>query len=180
MKSYNLILIGFLCLLASACSKTQFSSALADGNALVAADTTPTTPTTPNTPTPSVPDDSRTPDSDSSDDHDDSHHSCNDSLVECSLGEGCHSVKIVLAASLVTGANHSSSRLCMSKNACLKIINAYAQARNCSLSAGKPTTLGSKKQCVSAFPGSSGSCRNAQVISDAQVEDLLTKMSQRM
>ena len=96
------------------------------------------------------------------------------SVIECELG--APNVKITLSQDLSGGSNAENSRVCMSENACLNLVNTYAEARNCSLSLGLPTTL-SAQNCTGIFPGSKGTCHKAQVLSDDEVANLLKKMA---
>jgi hypothetical protein len=98
-------------------------------------------------------------------------------VVECGLGEAC--MKVVLTGKLLgEPSNSSSSRVCMSKNACLNLINAYAVTHTCTLDAGAATTPKGSGQCTQVFPGSEGTCNNATVLSDAQVNALLATLGQ--
>ena len=99
-------------------------------------------------------------------------------LVECELGSSKN--KIILSTSLVVGSNAQVTRLCMSENACLKLVNAYAEARNCSISTGAPMNSAMNSaagSCTAIFPGSKGTCKNANVISDDQIVKILSAMS---
>jgi hypothetical protein len=99
-----------------------------------------------------------------------------DNLVECDMGRA--NSKIILGGNLnLSPSNASSSRVCMSENACLKIINDFAAKRDCNLS--KPISAGSSDhQCTQVFPGSRGTCKNAAKISDAEVAEILKNMQQ--
>src|SRR5437868_6849241 len=93
-------------------------------------------------------------------------------LVECQLGSP--NAKIILNSDFETGSNASATRICMSKNACLSIFNAYAAARSCSLSSGAATASApAGTQCTQVFPGSKGTCHNAKALTDTQVKDML-------
>ncbi len=96
-------------------------------------------------------------------------------LVECELG-GSNS-KIILANNFAVGSNAQPTRICMSENACLKLINSYAQVRNCSLSLGGASSAKCSSDCTQVFPGSQGTCKNAQALSDQDVTNLLINMS---
>jgi hypothetical protein len=99
------------------------------------------------------------------------------SLVECELAVA--KKKIVFGSNdLQMGTNASSSRVCMSEDACLKVVNAYASERDCELVSG-PAVAGASmnRQCTKVFPGSKGTCNNAKVFSDADIKSILGKMS---
>lgn len=96
-------------------------------------------------------------------------------LVECELSSP--NSKIVLSTDLKIGSNEVSTRLCMSVNACLSLVNAYAAARNCEISAGAANVSAAQATCTEIFPGSQGTCKNARVISDEEVTNLLTNMA---
>jgi hypothetical protein len=97
------------------------------------------------------------------------------SLVECELGGS--NAKIILSGSMVVGSNAKDTRICMSENACLNLVNSFAQVRNCSLSQGAPLSDNISASCTQVFPGSQGTCKNAQVLSDDDVSKLLLNMS---
>lgn len=97
-------------------------------------------------------------------------------LVECEMLSSKN--KIVLADSLKIGSNAIVSRICMSEHACLKLMNDFAAARDCSLDLAKSELSNSQKQCTRIFPGSRGTCKNAQVISDEELTVLLDKQAQ--
>lgn len=98
-----------------------------------------------------------------------------ENLVECDMGRA--NSKIILNSFLkASPSNSSATRVCMSENACLKIINEFAAKRDCSLSNSASAPSG--KQCTDIFPGSRGTCKNAAKISDAQVADILKSMEQ--
>lgn len=98
-------------------------------------------------------------------------------LVECQMLHP--NKKIVLKYELETQHTNSSSvRVCMSQNACLSLINAHSVANNCSLVPGESIAENSEQaQCTEIFPGSKGTCKNASILSDEQVSELLKKMS---
>ncbi|MGE5087241.1 MAG: hypothetical protein ACM3MG_13125 [Bacillota bacterium] len=96
-------------------------------------------------------------------------------LVECELS-GSKS-KVVLGTGIAIGSNAQTSRICMSENACLNLINEYAVSHDCSLTPGAATSPSSNGvQCSAVFPGSKGTCKNAKILSDADVSALLTKL----
>lgn len=95
-------------------------------------------------------------------------------VVECEIISSKQ--KIILSEVLQIGSNASASRVCMSENACLQLINAYSAKRDCSLSAGPSSLASSESQCTRIFPGSKGTCRNATVISDEKVAQILESM----
>lgn len=98
-------------------------------------------------------------------------------LVECELSNS--SKKVVLAGSLSVGSNAQVSRICMSENACLNLVNEYAVSHDCSLAAGAATSPSSNGvQCTKVFPGSKGTCKNSKGLSDDEVSALLVKLGQ--
>jgi hypothetical protein len=107
------------------------------------------------------------------DDDDDS------TLVECEMGYSNQKISSAGGGSdlVEQSGNSSSDRLCMSSHACLDLINSYAVMRGCTLNPGEPTTTSAKGQCTSAFPGSKGTCKNASVFSDREIEDVLSGMA---
>jgi hypothetical protein len=97
------------------------------------------------------------------------------SLVECELSSSKN--KVVLSDSVTIGSNAQTSRICMSENACLNLVNEYAASHDCSLAPGAATSPSSNGvQCTKVFPGSKGTCKNAKVLSDADVSALLVKL----
>ncbi len=96
-------------------------------------------------------------------------------LVECELGSP--NMKIILSTDLVAGSNAQATRLCMSQHACLDLVNAYAQARNCALNLGAAVNATAAASCTAIFPGSQGTCHNADAVSDAVVASVLTAMA---
>ncbi|WP_413578138.1 hypothetical protein ACLVWU_06305 [Bdellovibrio sp. HCB290] len=99
-------------------------------------------------------------------------------LVECEINHP--NAKVTLMESLMPGSNAQASRICMSEHACLEVINEYAVQHDCSLNPGPATSPSSNGiQCTKIFPGSKGTCHNAQVLSDKQVADLLAKLAVR-
>ncbi len=99
-------------------------------------------------------------------------------LVECQMLHP--NKKIVLGYDLyVQPGNSSSVRVCMSENACLKLINAFAVQHSCSLDVSAPMAQADAgRQCTEIFPGSKGTCQNASIVTDAQVSELLKKMGE--
>jgi len=97
-----------------------------------------------------------------------------DSLVECELIS--QKQKIIFDQVLSEGSNKSATRVCMSENACLKLINSYAAKRDCKLSLGASDLQDSEGQCTKIFPGSKGTCRNAGTVSDDRVTEILDLM----
>ncbi|MNL03461.1 hypothetical protein D3C87_1239990 [compost metagenome] len=95
-------------------------------------------------------------------------------VVECELVSSKQ--KIILSDVLQIGSNASATRVCMSEHACLQLINAYSAKRDCQLSAGASSLAASESQCTRIFPGSKGTCRNATVISDEKVAQILEAM----
>jgi hypothetical protein len=104
-------------------------------------------------------------------------NAANSELVECELG--APNVKIVLKGQLVGDASNSvATRVCMSSQACLSLVNAYAAARNCSLAVGAPVAASPAGAiCTQVFPGSNGTCNNAAVLSDSEIQAILAKMA---
>lgn len=100
-----------------------------------------------------------------------------DLLVECELGSA--SSKIIMDQVFKIGSNKSSSRVCMSQKACLEIINAYAGPRNCTLTPGDESGPLTGASCTKVFPGSKGTCKNAMIMTDAQVTAVLQEMANK-
>jgi hypothetical protein len=121
-------------------------------------------------PTPFVPPGKNKPPTDAGKDHG---AMAGNGFVECDLKRP--SSKIIFSDTLSVGSNAKATRVCMSENACLNLINAYASARNCTMAAGAASSE-AKGQCTAIFPGSRGTCKKAQTLSDAQVGELLEKM----
>jgi hypothetical protein len=97
------------------------------------------------------------------------------SMVECQLISP--NMKIKLGQDFAgEHSNGQSSRVCMSENACLKILNAYAANHSCSMASGVVTSPGNPAQCTEIFPGSKGTCHNAKIISDAEIVKILDAM----
>lgn len=116
-----------------------------------------------------------TPGSSTSGSEDDSSSDGRGELVECELNGAKD--KIVLGSNVTIGSNAQVSRICMSENACLNLINEYAVSHDCSLSAGAATSPSSNGvQCTKVFPGSKGTCKNAKVLSDVEISALLAKL----
>jgi hypothetical protein len=185
IAALGVVLIGF-----QNCAKTNFKEATETTASLKTEDmsslSTPTLPTTDATPTPDTtpvptpttspspspsltPTPTPTPVVQSTPD-------TSASIVECDLKRP-NSKVIYSSSSLGVGSNAKASRACMSEKACLSLINDYASVRNCSLLPGAPSTAKSASQCTAIFPGSKGTCKNAKVLTDAEVTDLLTKMA---
>jgi hypothetical protein len=95
--------------------------------------------------------------------------------VECELISSKQ--KIVLTETFQIGSNASATRVCMSENACLRLINAYAAKRDCEISAGPSSLAASEAQCTKIFPGSKGTCHKATLISDERVAQLLESLA---
>jgi hypothetical protein len=97
------------------------------------------------------------------------------SLIECELGHP--NKKVVFGTSFAPGSNASSTRVCMSEDSCLKVINAYAAVRDCALNLGPASSSASpNSQCTKIFPGSKGTCHNAKVMSDQEIASVLQAM----
>lgn len=93
-------------------------------------------------------------------------------LVECQMLHP--NKKIILAPEFeVSPSNKSATRVCMSRHACLELINAYAVKHDCSLATGAGQEAASDLQCTEIFPGSKGTCHNATILSDDQVSGIL-------
>lgn len=99
----------------------------------------------------------------------------NTEFVECDLGFPNSKITLLDKDDLATGSNKAESRVCMSKHACLDIINDFAKKRDCKLS-GIPAAKGSADNCTDIFPGK-GVCKNSESLSDKQIETLLGNMS---
>lgn len=187
------------------CGKVGFNSLNPNPTLATQSTTAPTAPTTPNTPTPPPPNVTNTntntntpttnntnPDDDDTvagnpnkptctgNDNDDKDNMGDDAdLVECDLGANA---KVILNPTATAQSlnedpsNAQSTRVCMSKHACLDLVNAYAQTHNCSLAIGSPTTPNNTSTCAQIFPGSEGTCHDAQILSDNAVESILATM----
>ncbi len=93
--------------------------------------------------------------------------------IECVVG---HNFRIALKSNLEEShSNSSESRLCMSEQACLNLVNAYATRRNCELKSGHETS-NSSGDCTHIFQGSKGTCKNAHIAKDDEVKEILEKM----
>lgn len=98
------------------------------------------------------------------------------SLVECELGHP--NKKVVFGTNFAPGSNASSTRVCMSEDSCLKVLNAYAAVRDCSLNLGPASSTASpNSQCTKIFPGSKGTCHNAKLMSDEEIANILEAMA---
>jgi hypothetical protein len=104
-----------------------------------------------------------------------------ENLVECDLGRP--NTKVILSKTLKSGSNSSSTRVCMSENACLKIVNAYAEKHDCSIaknsgsgSSGSSGSHQKNEQCTAIFPGSRGTCKNATKVTDLEIAAILKSM----
>jgi hypothetical protein len=96
-------------------------------------------------------------------------------LVECELVPSKE--KIAFSTDLrAQTSNSSKTRVCVSKYACLTLINKYAEDRNCTLTTGKKVAETSNLKCTVEFPGSKGTCHKADARTDKEVEDLLISM----
>jgi hypothetical protein len=100
----------------------------------------------------------------------------NSGLVECEIMSANSKIILSISNTLASGSNAAVSRICMSENACLKLINSYAASRSCKLAPGKPVS-DSQTQCAKIFPGSKGTCKNARALSDSDIQNLLNKMA---
>jgi hypothetical protein len=75
-------------------------------------------------------------------------------------------------------SNSSKSRVCMSENACLNIINKYAGEHSGNLVKGAATSKSSNHDTYTdIFPGSRGTCHDAESMSDDDVEGMLERMT---
>lgn len=98
-------------------------------------------------------------------------------LVECQMLHPNKKVVLEVAMQVQHG-NSSAIRICMSTNACLNLINQFAVKHSCSLDASAPEAAAdAQAQCTEIFPGSRGTCKNATILSDAQVSELLVKLA---
>jgi hypothetical protein len=141
-----------------------------DGDAPNPSPTPAPTPSTPTTPCPgrSCDNDRTPPPSDDA--------PSGTGIVECVLGGP--SVKVVLSETFQPGSNARRTRVCMTQNACLVLLNTYTTQRGCTLNSGAPTTPDSTAQCTGIFPGSRGTCKHAQVVTDEQLSAILTGMAE--
>lgn len=94
-------------------------------------------------------------------------------LVECQMLSP--SSKVILASEFeMQHSNSSATRVCMSRKACLEIINEYAASHSCTLLAGPGSDPADPNlQCTEIFPGTKGTCHKARKLSDQQVADQL-------
>ncbi|WP_413288098.1 hypothetical protein [Bdellovibrio sp. HCB337] len=98
-------------------------------------------------------------------------------LVECQMLHP--NKKVVLGSEFeVSPSNSSSHRVCMSRHACLDLINAYAIRHECSLAPGAGQDA-NQVQCTEIFPGSKGTCHNATILSDDQVSEILDLLASK-
>ncbi|MBK9324648.1 MAG: hypothetical protein IPM97_17170 [Bdellovibrionaceae bacterium] len=97
-------------------------------------------------------------------------------MVECEMVAPNSKVILAKVDSLGEGSNAQVSRVCMSENACLKLINEYAAGRGCKMTLGKADS-NSQTQCAKIFPGSKGTCKNAARLSDTQIKSMLEAMA---
>jgi hypothetical protein len=99
-------------------------------------------------------------------------------IVECQMLHPNR--KIILGAEIVESpSNASSSRVCMSRNACLELVNAYAARHDCSLATGAGHEADPQLQCTEIFPGSRGTCHNAKILSDDEVAEILNRLASK-
>lgn len=125
---------------------------------------------------PVVSDPGKRPSKDPISDEEPENQSESSNLVECELIHP--NQKVILSGVFMKGSNNSATRVCMSENACLKLINEYASKRDCTLGLGASSESASETQCTKIFPGSKGTCHNAAVISDDNVMGILNSMQQ--
>ncbi len=96
--------------------------------------------------------------------------------VECVL-TGLNE-KIALTSVLEVGSNASSTRVCMSSQACLRLINDYAATHNCRLTLGKSTSSNNNNlKCTGISPASKVTCNNARTLSDTELINILASMA---
>lgn len=109
-------------------------------------------------------------------DHKHNHMDSND-LVECEISGA--NAKVILGKSklLEIGSNDSATRVCMTENACLNLVNSYAAGHDASLALGAAKS-NSQTQVAKIFPGSKGTCKNALPLTDTSVAALLAAMAQ--
>ena len=108
-------------------------------------------------------------------DHKHEHMASND-LVECEIMGANAKVVLNKAKMLEIGSNKSETRVCMTENACLKMVNSYAASRDGALTLGAGKSI-SQSQVAKIFPGSKGTCKNAIALTDASVSKILAAMS---
>lgn len=103
-------------------------------------------------------------------------HMASADLVECEIMGA--NAKVILGKSkmLEIGSNASATRVCMTENACLKMVNSYAAGHDGTLALGAAKST-SQSQVAKIFPGSQGTCKNALPLTDATVSKLLVAMS---
>lgn len=102
-------------------------------------------------------------------------HIASSDLIECEIMGA--NAKVVLGKSklLEIGSNASATRVCMTENACLKMVNSYAAGHGGSLALGEAKAA-NESQVAKIFPGSKGTCKNALPLTDATVQKLLAAM----
>ncbi len=67
--------------------------------------------------------------------------------------------------------------VCMSVNSCLVVVEAFAKARGCTITAGVATTPDNKASCTRVTRSGPGNgCRSAKVLTDAEVANILAEM----
>lgn len=115
-------------------------------------------------------------DSTSSEDEEDSVAAAD--IVECQMLHPNR--KIVLGPEIeISSSNAASSRVCMSRSACLELVNAYANRHDCSLAAGAGQDPTEARQCTEIFPGSKGTCNHAKILADAEVTEILNILANK-
>ncbi len=94
-------------------------------------------------------------------------------LVECMLLDK----KIVLASkdSVRSDPSAPKTKVCMSKNACLNIVNQFAHPRNCELVKDIASNA-SGKDCTEDSKESGSSCKDAAALTDDDVKNLLSNL----
>jgi hypothetical protein len=101
-------------------------------------------------------------------------------LVECMVGK----LKVAFADLLeAQHSNASLTRACMSRHACLNLVNSFAAERGCTLTPGIATSElegAPTITCTSVFPGSRGTCKRAKHLSDEEVSNLLRSMAEKI
>jgi len=101
----------------------------------------------------------------------------NSDLIECAISSNKN--KVIFGDNQLlelSSKNSKASRVCMTENACLNLVNNYAAARSCSLSSGAAQS-DSQGQCAKVFSGSKGTCKGALALTDASVEKILGDMA---
>lgn len=96
-----------------------------------------------------------------------------DAFIECHIPS--NQKFVTLGKIFDSGSNSVNSRVCMSEEACLTLVNSYLAARDCQFD-GLKGSGGSDRQCTQVFPGSKGTCRNAVLVDDQKIVQIIAEM----